>query len=124
MVKRLEFYRCQICGNIIQVMHEGAGELVCCEQAMDLLEAKTHEEGLQEKHVPYYISENEIQIGSAVHPMTAEHHIEFIQIISDDKKQVQTQFLDIEQPPLMQIKTCSQPQKAYEYCNLHGLWSN
>lgn len=120
MTNHLEFYRCEICGNIVQVMHHGAGELVCCGKPMTLLEPHTLADEKHEKHVPVFI-ENKIQVGSVPHPMTQEHHIEFIQGISDDKKQILTKFLDVNDEPQMSLSENSYTT-ATEYCNLHGLW--
>ena len=124
MTEHLELYKCEICGNIVQVMHSGDGELICCGKPMNVIKPHLPEEEYKEKHVPYYISENEIQIGSVSHPMTPEHHIEFIQVVSEDKKHVQTKFLNPEGTAYMKTGENPKPQTAYEYCNLHGLWRN
>ena len=52
MTQRSQIYKCEVCGNIVEVLHEGGGELVCCGQPMKLFEEKTEEEGLTEKHLP------------------------------------------------------------------------
>ena len=124
MTAQLELYKCEICGNIVQVMHPSFGELVCCGKPMTALKAHLPEEEYKEKHVPFYVSENEIQIGSVPHPMTSEHQIEFIQVVSEDKKHVQTRFLSHNEPANMKTGDNPKPQVAYEYCNLHGLWRN
>ena len=121
MTNHLEFYRCEICGNIVQVIHSGNGELVCCGKPMQLLSAKSKSEEKQEKHVPVFISDNEIQIGSEPHPMSKEHHISFIETVSEDQKSVQIKFLDINEFPKM-ITNNTAYNTAYEYCNIHGLW--
>ena len=81
MVKNLnEIFKCAICGNIVEVVHVGGGELVCCGQPMNLLVANTVD-AAKEKHVPVIEkgeSRVKIKIGSEPHPMTAEHHIEWI----------------------------------------------
>jgi len=120
MTQRLELYRCEICGNIVQIMHEGAGELVCCGQTMKKLEPHGIEEEKNEKHVPVFINDNEIQVGSEPHPMIEEHYIEFIQAVSEDKKCVETKFLEPNEEPKMHF--CSNKNSALEYCNIHGLW--
>ncbi len=122
MTNKLELYRCEICGNIVQVLHEGADALVCCGKPMTKLESHKIEEEMQEKHVPVFVNENEIHVGSVLHPMIPEHHIEFIQTISDDKKHVYTKFLDIDEQPIMKLN--NKYNHAIEYCNIHGLWSN
>ena len=123
MTKRLELYKCEICGNIVQVMHEGAGELVCCGKPMTKLEPHFTEEGMDEKHIPVFTDNNTIAVGSIPHPMIKEHYIEFIQCMTPDKNFIQTKFLLPEQSPEMELS----PQKyniAREYCNIHGLWAN
>ena len=120
MTNHLELYRCEMCGNIVQVMHTGVGELVCCGKPMTQLKPRTKEDEKQEKHVPVF-KENKIQVGSVPHPMIEEHHIEFIQGISDDKKQILTRFLNVNDEPQMSLEL-NQYNTAIEYCNLHGLW--
>ncbi|HCB11430.1 MAG TPA: desulfoferrodoxin [Cyanobacteria bacterium UBA11991] len=120
MTEKFEFYRCEICGNIVQVLHSGAGSLVCCGKPMTLLTAQTIENENKEKHVPVLIDDNTVQVGSVPHPMTKEHHIEFIETMSEDKKVLSLHFLEPEETPNAQI---SEPfDTMYEYCNLHGLW--
>ena len=121
MTNRLELYRCEICGNIVQVMHPGMGELVCCGKPMSLLKPYTKENEKQEKHVPVFM-ENKIQVGSVLHPMTEEHHIEFIQTITDNKKSVLTKFLEVNESPEMTLNIADNYTCALEYCNRHGLW--
>ena len=124
MTAHLELYKCEICGNIVQIMHPGFGELVCCGKPMTAIKAHLPEEEYKEKHVPYYVNAYEIQIGSVPHPMTPEHYIEFIQVVSEDKKHVETKFLNHNDQANMKTGENPQPQIAYEYCNLHGLWRN
>lgn len=121
MTNHLEFYRCKICGNIVQVMHTGTGELVCCGKPMTLLKPNTKEDEIQEKHVPVFTG-NKIQVGAVLHPMLEEHHIEFIQTATNDKKTILTKFLNINESPKITINSEPEFQTATEYCNLHGLW--
>lgn len=121
MTHHLELFRCEICGNIVQVMHSGAGELVCCGKPMTLLKAHILNEEKQEKHVPIFI-DNKIQVGSVPHPMIEEHHIEFIQAMTEDQKTVMTKFLEINNIPEMIINGDINYCTAREYCNIHGLW--
>ena len=120
MTVRLELYRCKICGNIVQIMHEGEGELICCGEVMSKLEPHNNEE-MQEKHVPVFMQDNIVQIGSIPHPMIKEHYIEFIQCYSEDKKYIETKFLKPEEKPEMDFSEQRLTQ-AREYCNIHGLW--
>ena len=123
MTERLELYRCEICGNIVQVMHEGIGELVCCNQPMKKLEIHLkHEEMLGEKHIPVFVGDKEIQVGSIPHPMLPEHHIEFIECFSADKKHIEIKFLSPNEEPKMQLIKNENYAGAFEYCNIHGLW--
>ena len=122
MTQRLEFYKCEICGNLVQVMHGGEGELVCCGKPMNLLNANGKEEEKQEKHVPVFLNGVEIQVGSVPHPMTEEHHIEFIECCTSDNKDVKIRFLDLSDKPSMVIRADDNYENAVEFCNLHGLW--
>ena len=83
MTKRLEVYKCELCGNIVEVLHASGGELVCCGQPMKLLEEKTAD-ATTEKHVPV-IEGNKVKVGSVPHPMTEQHYIEWIEVIADGK---------------------------------------
>ena len=124
MTKHLELYRCEICGNIVQIMNEGFGELVCCNKPMTPLTPHAKEDEKMEKHVPYFTANNKIQIGSEVHPATVEHHIDFIQTVSNDKMRVITTFLHPTDTPETEIYEPEEHFKTYEYCNIHGLWIN
>lgn len=122
MTERLELYRCEICGNIVQIMHEGANSLVCCGQPMVKLNPHSIEEEKKEKHVPVFKNKNLIQVGSEEHPMLEEHYIEFIQAISEDKKHIETKFLNAGEKPEMELCDIRNKNCAREYCNIHGLW--
>ncbi len=127
MTQRLEMYRCEICGNLIQVMIEGAGELVCCGQAMKLLSAKKKDVSGMEKHVPVFVNtENnnlEIRVGSELHPMKEDHYIMFIEAISEDKNQAHIKYLHPNMEPIMMLeKNIGNKITAREFCNIHGLW--
>ena len=124
MTKHLELYKCEVCGNIVQVMNEGFGELVCCNKPMTLLEPHSKDEEKMEKHVPYFTQDNKIQIGSDLHPATVEHHIDFIQTVTEDKMRVLTTFLHPTEEPVSNIYEEDEHFKAFEYCNIHGLWVN
>ena len=83
MTKIKEIYKCNICGNIIEVLHEGAGELVCCEKPMIQMKEMSEEEGKTEKHHPV-IDGKIVKVGSVDHPMTEEHYIEWVEAISNE----------------------------------------
>ena len=124
MTVKLQLYKCNICNNIAQILHEGEGELVCCGQVMELLDAKNKDQ-MAEKHVPKFLANEQgdfIQVGEILHPMLEEHYIEFIQAISPDKTYMITKFLKPNEEPKMVINKSDNVNKAYEYCNIHGLW--
>ena len=125
MTERLEMYRCEICGNLVQVILAGGGELVCCGQPMTLMKPNTMEDAALEKHVPVYIQrENdvEIQVGSVLHPMNDDHYIMFIESISEDRNRMKLQYLHPGQEAKMLLEQKIGKEKALEFCNLHGLW--
>jgi len=122
MAKQKEVYKCEICGNIVEVLHGGAGELVCCGQPMKLMTAGLIDAAL-EKHVPVIEKTADgfkVRVGSVAHPMSKEHYIEWIELIADGKSY--REFLQPGQAP--EAVFCLQAEKvtAREYCNLHGLW--
>ncbi len=117
-MKRLDVYKCEICGNIVEVLHVGGGELVCCGQPMKVLEEYTADSAT-EKHVPVVEGKN-VKVGSVPHPMTAEHYIEFIEIIGEGDKVCRV-FLKPGDAPEARFEDFT-PKKSREYCNIHGLW--
>lgn len=124
MTKRLQIYKCEVCGNIVEVLHEGAGELVCCGQPMKLMVENTVD-AAKEKHVPVIEKTAEgilIKVGSVPHPMEQKHYIEWIELITDG--QVYRQFLAPGGKPEALFKIDAQNVTAREYCNIHGLWKS
>ena len=122
MAERLEVYKCDACGNIIEVLHGGAGELVCCGQPMNLL-AENTVDAAKEKHVPVVEKTPDgvkVKVGSVAHPMEAKHYIEWIEIIAGGKSY--RQFLNPGQAPEATFKVDAEDVTAREYCNLHGHW--
>jgi len=124
MTQKNQIYKCEICGNIVEMVHEGAGELVCCGQPMKLQEEKISDEG-QEKHVPI-IEQTEngvkIKIGSIPHPMEEKHYIEWIEIIVGEK--VFKKFLKPNDAPEAEFRINAKNIIARAYCNIHGLWKS
>jgi superoxide reductase len=122
MAEKLEIYKCEVCGNIVEVVHGGVGELVCCDQPMVLMTANTVD-AAKEKHVPV-IEKIEggykVKVGSVAHPMEEKHYIEWIELIVDGK--AYRQFLEPGQAPEATFKIEAAGVTAREYCNLHGLW--
>lgn len=124
MPKRLEIYKCELCGNVVEVFHGGVSIPKCCGQEMTLFEEKTADQST-EKHVPM-IEEIEggykVTVGSTLHPMTEEHYIEWIELISGDE--VLRKHLNPGDAPVAVFKTDAKNVVAREYCNIHGLWKN
>jgi superoxide reductase len=117
-----QIYKCDVCGNIVEVLHTGVGELVCCGQPMNLLQAKNKDKG-QEKHVPVIEKTDKgykVKIGSIPHPMEKEHFIEWIEIVADGK--IYRQFLTSNSQPEAEFIIKAEKIEAREYCNVHGLW--
>ncbi len=122
MAEKLEVYKCDVCGNIVEVLHGGKGELVCCGQPMNLIKANTVD-AAKEKHVP--VSEKipwgvKVKVGDVEHPMEEKHFIEWIEIIADGK--AYRQFLDPGQAPEAFFSVEADEISARAYCNIHGLW--
>jgi superoxide reductase len=123
MPKQLEVYKCSICGNIVEVLHAGAGELVCCGQPMQLLTENTVD-AAKEKHVPVIemgATSITVKVGSVTHPMEEKHYIEWIELIADGK--VYRQFLKPGDKPEATFFITAKQVTAREFCNLHGHWS-
>lgn len=125
MTKLREIYKCEICGNIVEIIHTGGGSLVCCNEEMTLLEEK-NEDASVEKHVPYIektMSGILVKIGqNQDHPMTDEHYIEWIQIIADGVSY--RKFLKPGDKPEAEFSIDAENISAREYCNVHGLWKS
>jgi superoxide reductase len=122
MAERLEIYKCDVCGNIVEVLHAGAGELVCCGQPMKLFKENTTD-AAKEKHVPVVEKSGDtvkVKVGSVPHPMEEKHYIEWVEIIADGE--AYRQFLRPGGAPEASFKIDAEKVTAREYCNLHGLW--
>lgn len=116
------FYYCNECKNVCEILGDKKASLFCCGQKMELLKANSTD-AATEKHVPALTREGNIlkvAVGSVLHPMTAEHHIAFIYVAQDNK--VQRVELDKTGKPEAIFTIDDGPVKVYEYCNLHGLW--
>ena len=122
MTQVREVYKCKVCGNIVEVLNGGAGELVCCGQPMDLKEEQTADV-TTEKHVPVIEKTDtgyKIVVGSTLHPMEEAHFIEWIELIADGL--VYRKFLEPGEAPEAEFCVEADKVEAREYCNLHGLW--
>ena len=119
----LDFYRCNMCGNIITKLNDSGMPVSCCGKEMELLSANTTD-AATEKHVPAVTRDGakaHVQVGSAPHPMTEEHHISFIVAVQADK--VQSVVLSHTGAPTADFILDDGSVTVYEYCNLHGLWA-
>lgn len=122
MTKKMEIYKCEVCGNIVEMLHEGQGELICCGEPMKLYNENTVD-AAKEKHVPVIEKIDggfKVKVGSVEHPMIEKHYIQWIQIIADGK--AYRQFLKPGEKPEAVFKIEADEITAREYCNLHGLW--
>jgi len=124
MTKKLEIYKCSVCGNTTMVVHASGGTLVCCGKPMELQMEKTNDTG-KEKHVPVIEkSANGILVktGSIPHPMEEKHYIEWIEVTSGQNLSVVG--LKPGEKPQAEFCTADTNAKVRAYCNVHGLWTN
>lgn len=124
MIEQKQVYKCSICGNIVEVLHAGRGQLVCCGEPMELLAEKTADVGL-EKHVPVVErldDRTKVKVGSVPHSMGERHFIEWIEIIADGK--VYRKFLKPGDTPEAEFEITAEKITAREYCSIHGLWKS
>ena len=125
MAKLRGIYKCEICGNVVEVLHDGVGALVCCGEEMKFMDEKT-EDSSKEKHVPYIEKTDDgilVKIGqNQDHPMEEKHYIEWIQIIADGRSY--RQFLKPGDKPQALFEIKADKITAREYCNIHGLWKS
>jgi len=122
MAEKLQVYKCEVCGNIVEVLHGGVGELVCCGQPMTLLTENTVDAS-KEKHVPVIekvAGGYKVTVGAVAHPMEEKHHIEWIELIAGNK--AYRQFLKPGDAPEAFFAVDATSVSAREFCNLHGLW--
>ncbi|MBM4028091.1 MAG: desulfoferrodoxin [Planctomycetes bacterium] len=122
MAEKLQVYKCLTCGNVVEVLTAGHGNLVCCDKPMVHLAAKTADQG-KEKHVPVvekFDGGVKVKIGSIPHPMEDKHFIEWIEILTDGR--IQRQWLRPGQAPEAIFNLAAESVTAREYCNLHGVW--
>ncbi|MEZ4526726.1 MAG: desulfoferrodoxin [Desulfobacterales bacterium] len=122
MAERLQVYKCEACGNIVEVLVGGKGELVCCGKPMKLMTENTVD-AAKEKHVPVIEKIDggvKVKVGSVAHPMEEKHYIQWIEIIADGK--TYRQFLKPGDKPEAVFKVDAASVTAREYCNIHGFW--
>ena len=124
MTAQKQVYKCSVCGNIVEVLHAGEGELVCCGQPMELLQEKSTDAGL-EKHVPVIEMTDsgvKVKVGDTPHPMEEQHYIEWVEIIANGGSY--RKFLKPGDKPEVVFEISPQPVTAREYCSVHGLWQS
>lgn len=122
MAQKMAVYKCELCGNIVEVLTAGGAELMCCGQEMKM-QAENTTDAAVEKHVPVLEKKDggwQVSVGSVDHPMTADHYIEWIELIAGDT--VYRQFLSPDDKPVAFFKLDAEGVTARAYCNLHGLW--
>ncbi len=122
MAEKKQVYKCEMCGNIVEMLHAGQGELVCCEKPMVLF-TENSVDAAKEKHVPVIEkTENgfKVKLGSIAHPMEGKHYIEWIEITVGEKSY--KKFLNPGDAPEAEFCIDAAEVTARAYCNLHGLW--
>ena len=122
MAEKLEIYKCDVCGNMVEVVHGGKGQLVCCGEQMTLLKENTTD-AATEKHVPVIEKVDggyKVKVGSVPHPMEEKHYIEWIQLLAGGESY--RRFLEPGQEPEAVFHAEAENVSAREYCNIHGLW--
>jgi superoxide reductase len=122
MAEKLQVYKCDKCGNIVEVLHGGIGDLVCCDEPMKLFVENTVD-AAKEKHVPVVekIADGfKVKVGEVAHPMEEKHYIEWIEVIADGK--AYRQFLNPGEAPEATFMIEAEQVTGREFCNLHGLW--
>lgn len=123
MTKLNEIYKCNVCGNMVEMVHASTGTLVCCGQQMELLKEKTLKDEGKEKHVPVVEIKKDkviVKVGSIPHPMEEKHYIELIEIIADGVSY--KKFLKPKDKPEAEFCITAKKITAREYCSVHGLW--
>ena len=120
----MKFYKCSLCGNIVEKIHDSGVNMVCCGQPMEELKANTTD-AATEKHIPVVTEENgtvTVRVGSAPHPMTEEHSIRWILLITEKGRQRKTLAPGDKPEAVFRITGDDRCLSAEAYCNLHGLW--
>lgn len=126
MTQLREIYYCEKCGNVVEILNEGAPALVCCGEPMVKLEAKSEDSSV-EKHVPFMEEKDGgilVQVGkNTAHPMLEKHYIKFIEVHT--KTGVFKEELKPEMAPEAWFPVKKENViEVREWCNLHGLWKS
>jgi len=120
--KKAQVYKCSVCGNMVEVIRNAAGTLVCCGKEM-VLQEENSTDAAGEKHVPVIEKVDggvKVKVGSVAHPMQPEHFIEWIQVLVGGNSY--RAFLQPGQAPEATFPVSGEDLVAREFCNLHGLW--
>ena len=123
MTRVNEIHKCEMCGNIVEMLHSGAGDLYCCGQIMEI-KKENFEEAATEKHIPVIKDDEKgkrITVGEVEHPMDAEHYIEWIEVLFPDGKVLRRNLKPGEEPSIYCDKDHGK-DVIRAYCNVHGLW--
>jgi len=119
MTERGQIWKCEVCGNIVEIVHDGADSLVCCGKSM-VLQVENSVDADLEKHVPV-IDGRRVSVGSVLHPMDEEHYIEWVEATGAEGEVVK-KFLRVGDSPVVEF--CFDVVRVRCYCNLHGLWKS
>jgi superoxide reductase len=125
MTELRQIYHCPICGNVVEVLFAGGGELVCCGEPMKLLTANSVDAS-KEKHVPVITDMGDkvkVNVGSAPHPMEEKHYIAMIEVLTE-KKVLRKELKPGDAPEAIFRVKADKILFVREYCTLHGLWKN
>jgi len=125
MAQKREIYKCMECGNVVEVLVPGGGELVCCGAPMKLMSEKNRE-GAGEKHLPVVEAKNGgvvVKVGSVPHPMESDHWIQFIEVLRKDGKIGRMDLKPGDKPEAFFSMKPEEIVNVREFCNKHGLWS-
>ena len=124
MTIKLQIYKCNICGNLVQVLQEGEGNLVCCGAEMELRPIQYDTKENREKHTPKIeIKDGKKYVNVLGHPMTKEHYIQFIETYTEEKNELHIKFFNLNEIREMESKLDGE-FNSIEYCNIHHLWGN
>lgn len=122
MTQNNQIYKCEVCGNMVEVVHSSGGTLVCCGKPMKLIEENTVDAS-KEKHVPKVSKIDggvEIKVGEVEHPMQDNHYIEWVEVVTSNK--VYRKYFKPQEKPEAMFKLNEEPLFARAYCSTHGLW--
>lgn len=123
---KMKFYRCNVCGNIVAAVKESGVRVMCCGEVMEEIPVNTTDASV-EKHVPVVTVDGRlvhVVVGETDHPMTPEHHIEWIAIQTTSGNQRKELSPDGKPETCFALCEGDKAISAYAYCNLHGLWKS